>query len=177
MMVSSGKCVCCGWCCKTSRSPIEIEGPGGKLKMVTGILLFPGEVSLFPAGADYIKPYWGRGKAPKIRPVSYQVDTERCPLLSPDNLCTVYERRPLTCRAYPINLLEMIQDGGYKSQTPCNIVHGFMGSLPADIVEAHQTISDRMMNSGFTWIWDLETSQWVHNSEITKVAQGDGKGK
>ncbi len=61
-----------------------------------GLYLSPDEVPCFPA--ETVFPLFKRGE--KI--TAYQVGVSVCPNLQADHRCGIYEQRPLTCRAYPV---------------------------------------------------------------------------
>lgn len=91
-------CRRCGACCKN----LIVETYGCHI----GPFLMKNEVSLFPAGT--VSPCWavgmrGRSRSrPNVK--SYQLNVENCPYLTPKNLCQIYERRPVICRAHPLTL-------------------------------------------------------------------------
>jgi len=88
------KCLRCGRCCKNLFREIE-EG-------LFGLNVFPDEKELFPK--KFVSPYIGIGwgtSGPKYV-VSYQLNINVCVHLSKDNLCKVYDKRPLACQAFPL---------------------------------------------------------------------------
>ena len=94
MAVNDFKCLQCGRCCHFQTN--------GSQSKVTGISLFPSERILFPE--DIIKPQVGIGRNPsdkKFKIIAYQMFENTCPLLI-NNKCTIYEKRPIACRAFPL---------------------------------------------------------------------------
>lgn len=74
-------------------------------KYIDGLTIFPHEISLFDK-KDII-PCWGFGKKPddkNFEIVAYQLTKNICPHLE-NNLCKIYEKRPLRCRSYPFDFL------------------------------------------------------------------------
>jgi Fe-S-cluster containining protein len=67
--------------------------------------LFGEEKDLFPS--ELVSPHvgigWGNSSGPKYV-VSYQLNVNDCPHLSAGNVCKIYDRRPLVCRAFPLRL-------------------------------------------------------------------------
>ena len=94
------KCLRCGHCCRNLLREFD-----GDLK---GLVISPNERKLFPK--KLISPRVGIGwglMGPK-HVVSYQLDANACPRLSKDNLCKIYNKRPLVCQAFPFFLLACI---------------------------------------------------------------------
>lgn len=89
------KCLRCCCCCTNL-----LHKEKGK---VMGLSLLPEEATLFPS--EHIFPSIGIGKygQPK-RIIAYQLDLNECPYLQGQQ-CSIYERRPLACRAYPFTLI------------------------------------------------------------------------
>lgn len=46
--------------------------------------------------------------------ISYQLNSKDCPFISDENKCEIYEKRPLSCRAYPLfsKMYRIIKDIG-----------------------------------------------------------------
>jgi len=89
-------CERCGFCCR--HLLVDIDGGKGTL------FLLPSETKLFPK--DLIKPFFGSGTKGRSRPrpatiFAYQIATNVCPHIKPDNQCAIYENRPLMCQSYP----------------------------------------------------------------------------
>lgn len=89
------KCLKCGRCCRTL------------LKDVNGILRGLGltieETRLFPT--ELISPGMGIGYGEIDKPkfvLQYQLNVNECPHLSENNLCKIYQERPLACSAFPL---------------------------------------------------------------------------
>lgn len=88
--MSEFRCIRCGFCCLHLRGPM--------LGQVHGLTLMPHETSLFPG--ELIKPlfrYLGSDVA-----WLYQLDVDVCPHYS--NGCLIYDRRPMMCRAFPMEV-------------------------------------------------------------------------
>lgn len=103
------KCQQCGNCCKDLLVDFEHE--------LGGLPLFQSEVQLFPP--ELIFPGAGQGIKGKARPrpeqvVAYQLDAERCPHLSDDNKCQIYQSRPLFCRSFPFKPAKLLFFGECK---------------------------------------------------------------
>ncbi len=85
------ECTRCGRCCSNLRKGDE----------TTGLTLFPDEKDLFPQ--DKVRPYLGRGKDIVTDVFTYQHTENVCTHLV-DNLCQIYESRPLMCRSFPVKV-------------------------------------------------------------------------
>jgi len=89
------KCLNCGRCCKN----LFRKEHG----VTSGLaLLSEREKDQFPQ--KLVSPNIGFGwghTGPKIV-VSYQLNTKTCPYLTEDNLCEIYNERPLSCQAFPL---------------------------------------------------------------------------
>jgi len=94
------KCLRCGECCRSLVK--EVDG------MLLGPFLMPEETRLFSRHLIY--PQFAYGVKGRSRPrpetvISYQIGVGECPHLNKaDNMCKIYEDRPLSCRAFPIEV-------------------------------------------------------------------------
>ena len=87
-------CLKCGHCCRNLLHK--------KYEIITGVSLTPEETGLFPQ--EHIFPSTGighYGRPKKI--ITYQLNLNTCPYLQ-EQRCTIYDRRPLACRAYPFEM-------------------------------------------------------------------------
>lgn len=85
------RCEKCGKCCSNLRV--------GDKK--TGLTLFPDEIHLFPE--QTLKPHMAKGADAPTTIFTYQHTENLCIHLE-DNLCNIYEKRPLMCRSFPVKL-------------------------------------------------------------------------
>ena len=70
-------------------------------------MLFPEERSLFDK--VYVIPSWGFGKNPRknnFKIALYQITEKICPHYS-DSGCSIYDTRPIKCKAYPLDVLKL----------------------------------------------------------------------
>jgi Fe-S-cluster containining protein len=83
------------------------------LNEINGVLKGPtltkNEVKLFPR--DIVSPSFGRGKnASNIYAITrWQINVNVCPFLMQNNECKIYEKRPLTCRRFPLMSLDIMR--------------------------------------------------------------------
>ena len=88
------ECLKCGTCCK------DLWLDKGK----TGLMIHKNETHLFPI--QDLKPHLAVGSAPEhenFRILTYQLKPKKCPNLR-NNLCSIYSKRPLICRGYPLSI-------------------------------------------------------------------------
>ena len=85
------ECVQCGRCCSHLRKGDE----------TVGLTLFPEEIHPFPEST--VKPHLGKGIEGHTKVFTYQHTENVCVNLR-DNLCTIYDRRPLMCRSFPVKV-------------------------------------------------------------------------
>jgi Fe-S-cluster containining protein len=82
------ECIKCGKCCS------HLIGFRDDVRF--GMYLSPEEVKLFPS--EMVIPLFRHKK--KI--IAYQLKEDHCPHLTADNLCEIYDKRPLLCRTFPM---------------------------------------------------------------------------
>jgi Fe-S-cluster containining protein len=70
----SGKCHCCGECCKFISANIDVSSSDAAWLAYHGVVFNEHGKALIPC---------------------------RCLMLTEDNLCSIYEDRPANCRKYP----------------------------------------------------------------------------
>ena len=166
------ECLRCGICCKNMCDEI------GQFKF--GTLLLPNETHLFPS--KFVKPYLGigwKGKS-KIFPariVDYQLDVDTCPHLLEDNSCAIYDDRPLSCIAFPLDW-----HGGKTWFVSNKCKHG-ENAVPYSQVNhifprfmfiAQLTIAEALNPSGNSrWLYDLNTQRWHPYRDLVKAVDSD----
>ena len=124
-------CLRCGKCC--------ISFVDRFYHIPTGIPLTPTELKLFDQ-AD-VRPFLGVQTTAGIIPVWYQLIRAPCPHYDHDRCrCTIYERRPLVCRAYPfkviLNYTRLGRCTWLRQQT-----RNYTVELPVEIVQANESIA------------------------------------
>jgi len=89
------ECNECGYCCKTL-----LQYKEGFLRGLA--LLTEEEKKLFDE--KDVSPALGLGKeGSPVQIASYQLNVAKCPHIDENNRCKIYDKRPLVCRAFPIN--------------------------------------------------------------------------
>lgn len=86
-------CEQCGRCCSNLRA-----GDGE-----SGLTLFPDEIHLFQE--ETVKPHLAKGTDAPSTIFTYQHTKNVCVHLE-NNLCGIYENRPLMCRKFPVKIGE-----------------------------------------------------------------------
>jgi len=89
------ECEKCGTCCRN----LFDDSHG----ITVGMFLTPRETALF--NKSLISPFYAFGVNKPKKIVSYQLNVNDCPYINGDNKCKIYDQRPLTCRAFPVEIL------------------------------------------------------------------------
>jgi len=109
-MVEKFDCQRCGNCCKSFRSDQfkDIKIPSffdekGSLIILSkpSLLLWDWEKHLFPK--ETVTPYHVLFdiKHNRVIIMDYTLKTDCCPLLKENNICTIYDKRPISCMGFP----------------------------------------------------------------------------
>lgn len=163
----SYNCRRCGKCCRDL-----VQNDRGILR---GLTLLPEETSLFPE--DMVKPYLGLGKRPYesgFKVIAYQLTIEECPKLG-DNVCTIYETRPTTCRQFPFSLNldeenEPVLGIDMNCPTASEMVSAMDGTIEfTDREDAEKLLElSRMVtvNPRRAWVYELGSMKWVRFDKI-----------
>jgi Fe-S-cluster containining protein len=140
-------------------------------------MLFPDEIHLFKR--EEIAPSWGVGKNPQDRKfeiVNYQLIEKVCPNYK-ENVCLIHFKRPLICKAFPIQASPMMimtdPDCTWviesKKKNPGSI-RPPPGTFPknSEEVKAWRKICQKVIliyqkigKVGYHWNYNLDTSKWV----------------
>ena len=130
-------CKSCGACCRR----IVIKEPVDIIKAV-GLCLRPKERDLFKQHPEtIIVPYIGLKHNNKIKVLLYQMVSEPCPLLDPEtNLCTIYDIRPMICRAYPFILIS----GNVGIESKCTDAKSILKNVIFGETEVEMGITQRL---------------------------------
>ena len=94
------ECLRCASCCRDLITPLKI---GPQLEVHQGLCLFEEETSFFPSSK--ILPMHGYGNDPydvKFKVVTFQFTESSCPHLR-NHDCSIRDRRPISCQAYPFS--------------------------------------------------------------------------
>jgi len=178
-------CAHCGACCRD----FIVKFCGCHI----GLFLMSQEVSLFPA--DMVSPMWAVGTKGRSRSrpdvKAFQLNVKDCPYITLKNLCRIYERRPMVCRAHPLSIhanpttmritsasvdsgcvtckeLGIGEEGTYQILGKC---------FPEDILRANATMTSYLswmfkMTGEQVWLYDLNTRQWKElTAEIIEAAR------
>lgn len=178
-MIPEFNCLSCGSCCRR----ILIKDAVDFLQVV-GLCLRPEERELFKHHPEtIIHPYIGikrRGQS-KVNVLLYQMVSEPCPLLDQEtNLCTIYDERPMICRAYPFILIknQIGIENNCTSTKPFmeNVVFGEteieMGDTQRfamiEQLRLFKNIQDKLKTNQNMeiFIFDFTTGTWINELEI-----------
>ena len=89
------ECLRCGRCCSNLFSNLSYQG-------LLGLSLAPEEKKRFPKKLVSPQIGIGLGSSGPKHVISYQLNVNTCPHLFKTNLCKVYDKRPLSCQAFPL---------------------------------------------------------------------------
>jgi Fe-S-cluster containining protein len=165
--MSKYECKQCGKCCRDL-----LQTDRGILR---GLTLLPDEVDLFPE--DMVKPYLGLGKRPYesgFTVIAYQLAVEECTKLV-ENMCTVYETRPTTCRQFPFSLdIDEDNDPVIGIDMNCPAASEMVSSLDGQVEFTDRIEAEKLfelsrkvtVNPRKAWIYDLGSMKWVRFDRI-----------
>lgn len=161
------ECKQCGNCCRDL-----LQTDRGILR---GLTLLPEEVDLFPD--EIVRPYLGLGKRPYesgFTVIAYQLTVDECTKLV-ENMCTIYNTRPTTCKQFPFSL-DIDEDKesllGIDMNCPAasEMVNNLEGTLEfTDLEEAEKLfeLSKKVtVNPRKAWIYDLCSMKWIRFDRI-----------
>jgi Fe-S-cluster containining protein len=161
------QCLRCGDCCSHLLNEVENFG------VTNGLLLLPIEKGLFPN--HMVKPQWGLGSSARDEPehtATYQLTENVCPFYEKESGCTVRDKRPLICRAFPILLLSWERRTIGVSGNCSWVKEHFGGLIPSNLDAASELSAVGTLASILSmetqiassprnyWNYDLKTSKW-----------------
>lgn len=170
-------CLKCGTCCRSLQTKHK--------DYYSGLFLFPKEVKklrqLSHAKGVKLTILPQQGVTTKIKKhiikpdkiISYQLADSICPFLDREtNRCTVYDKRPVTCRAFPIltpSPMTFIQDCVWVRNNvpllPPNVpMSGTIESLDDEIRNASRItnwLNRWLRDAIIIWTFDLQTKRWI----------------
>ncbi len=164
------QCLRCGFCCRNLRLNVG--------DFTLGLLLLPDEMALF--NEDDLEPMWGVGLKGRSRPRPeaigvVQLNLNVCPHITKDNRCSIYEKRPLICRAHPLTLrispTGTVESASYNKKCPGTYVIPNYSVITLgehfsnDMLRATAVLNsyfNKMFehSKGLLWLFDLKSKQW-----------------
>jgi Fe-S-cluster containining protein len=140
---------------------VDINGGKGSL------FLLPSETKLFPE--ELIRPLYGSGIKGRSRPRpadiwAYQINTNTCPYIQSDNSCAIYSKRPMICRAFPVEGIGII-----ILQRHCKVIYNTVKEN--EIIDKLEAPQEKEANAylahytwqhvkGLVWYFDLTNEKW-----------------
>jgi len=161
-------CIQCGTCCRNL-----IEDVNG---IANGLHLTLKETRLFPS--ELISPYFAIGTKQSKHIISYQLNVDVCPHLTGENECRIYEKRPLTCKAFPLEITLFKSTASVK----CPIIGSQMKEgefreieFSSTELEASTKLNRYLWNrfqkygkaNSKFWKFDLRTKTWIEPQRRT----------
>lgn len=165
------ECLRCGECCSNLHIETDLSGRV-KDKVTLGLFLLPSERKLFPE--ESIVPLYGAGLKGRSRPrpevtFAYQILENACPHLTDANLCKIYPKRPIACRAFPVNAENFLDSRCTwvnQNFSDYNIVSRSL--LDLSEMEKYRTMIMNHISSYvrylYMWAYDLKTKKWVRSN-------------
>ena len=168
----------CGHCCNR----IIVSQDTG----CAGLCLLPGEEAIFAAFPHAVLPYLALQKPGRTRKriVAHQMVQEPCPLFdAATKTCTIYSKRPTTCKAYPFSPVYEV-GGTYSIEGTCTwvkteqdgIEYGKTSVRAGEdqniAVQALENffigLNKRMRRTGYTQllIFNVESREWLGVGEV-----------
>jgi len=122
-----------------------------------------------------MRPLFGSGIKGRSRPrpakiFAYQINTNICPHIKPDNTCVIYPKRPMICRSFPFEGIGITVISRH-CQTIKKMIKEYemvdRVNAPEEM-QANKFLADYVSQyvSGRVWVYDLSTQKW-------KIFQGD----
>lgn len=168
------ECLKCATCCRNLRVHMG--------EWTLGLFLLPDEIKLFPE--EKIVPMWAIGLKGRSRPRPktigvFQLESNNCIHITENNLCDIYDKRPLICHAHPLSLtIEQGQlisasvNGSCKGarKIPSNANVKLSNYFNDDVLKASAEASAYLENmfrksGGFIWLFDLGSHKWKRVTE------------
>lgn len=154
MIETDFKCSRCGFCCRALLSL--------KSGVVMGMSLTKEEVDMFDP--KYISPCMAIGTDKPSHIIIYQLNRGICPFINEKNECKIYQKRPLVCQSFPIEVTFM--GGIVHSECSQSKVLPKDGTAITDagikinqyILKNFKEISSKKRKM---WYYDLATKKWV----------------
>ena len=159
------ECLKCGECCRNLHVRVEVIGAGW---VTLGLFVLPRERKLFPN--DIIAPMYGCGWKGRSRPrpkviYAYTITKTECPHLRADNLCEIYDKRLLSCRAFPreMNMLDRrctwakqhFEEGEITPRAELDL---------GDLQKYHDMLFEHISRFAskylYMWVYDLSEHRW-----------------
>lgn len=135
-------CHRCGHCCThltdrwdDGRHADRFQALGGtpiyRVSTTGGLRMFSWEAAPFPAGE--LVPMLVLLDAQRERPVAlaYELQAERCPRYDDDRGCTIYDERPMVCKAYPLLVVQGEDGPSVAVSEPCPAKVPVLGAVQA----------------------------------------------
>jgi Fe-S-cluster containining protein len=147
-------CTKCGACCR--------ELLTDEYGITSGLSLIESEICLFDL--KLVKPNMGLGDVKTINVITYQLNQMVCPHIDERNNCKIYDKRPLVCQSYPVEVT--LTGGIVRPECPQSF------SIPKDgsaLTDAGLTFNQILMKKfkqfgdkrSILWFFDLSSNKWT----------------
>jgi Fe-S-cluster containining protein len=148
------KCSRCGACCRNLLTD--------EFGVLSGLSLTEEEICFFDS--ELIKPNMGLGNGKSINIITYQLNQSVCPHIDEKNKCKIYEKRPLVCQSYPVEV--SVSGGIVRPECPQSFNIPKDGSALTDAgLIFNQILLKKFKQKGdkesILWFFDLSTNRWT----------------
>jgi Fe-S-cluster containining protein len=132
-----------------------------------GLALTEKETKLFPP--TLISPRYSVGLMKPKHIITYQLNVSNCPHLDNTNRCSIYSKRPIICRSFPVVLGKLTPDcrvfAGIKENSNVPVVTSSVDPLLEAAKEFDKYVESHFRKhfvSGVReWFFDLESKRWL----------------
>jgi Fe-S-cluster containining protein len=165
----SFRCTGCGNCC---RETVVLLTDADVRRIADGTGKTPREFIRF-FGPDVVEmgsrhPLWvrfDRGRA--VMALKWQGD--HCTFLAPDNRCTIYEHRPVTCREHPFNV-SLSQNGAVERMSLSRVVkcpHEWDGRTSLNVIRSVVRWNERQSD-----VYEEKVKAWNRRRATERTRPG-----
>ena len=159
-------CLQCATCCRNL-----IETREGKS---SGITLTDKEASIFPS--NLVSPKFALGlDAPKII-ILYQLNVKCCPYVNENNVCQIYEKRPLICQSFPVISGSISNKCKVFSYRKVGLVYSEPYAMNKQLEASNKLdkyiktrIRKNFQKGIRLWEYDLNTKQWIFKAQFNNA--------
>jgi len=154
MSVIDFACTKCGYCCRNLLND--------EFGITQGLSLTEIEINLFDP--TFVKPNMALGNQTTRNVITYQLNQAVCQHIDESNNCKIYDKRPLVCQSYPVEVT--VRGGIVRADCPQSF------SIPNDgtaLTEAglifNQYLKEKFNQfwdkGSILWFFDLSTNKWT----------------
>lgn len=154
MSILDFTCTKCGQCCRNLLND--------EFGITQGLTLTEIEINLFDP--KFVKPNMALGNEKTINIITYQLNQAVCPYIDESNNCKIYDKRPLMCQSYPVEVT--VLGSIVREDCPQSFCIANDGtSLPEAGLILNQYLTQKFKKfwykGSLLWFFDLSTNKWT----------------